>query len=356
MLGAAVEQATAAGSERDALRARVQLLSNYVYRSPTEAEVDAAADEARRAAASLEALGDETGMAEVAITIEYLEFMRGDLGPSFEWASAGLAHALRAGLPRESAQLAADIVHTAAAGPLPFGAFDAHAEDAAALDVGPIATSVALAMRAIAALAAGDPGAFAEQEAAWREIVDGHGLQWLAGAHSLAFGAAELWVDAEAAERRLRDLRDVLAATGDLWWLGTIDASIAATLVRQGQTREFLTLADTYVSADLVPDRDAMIRREILRSHALLLRGSPADAEAAARRGLAHAERSSLALATAEAHLTLERALVARDLADEANVERERALDVLTAKGHRAALEVLGAASASSERSPTGSG
>lgn len=38
LLAKAVEQARAAGSERDALRARIQLLSNRIYRSPTDAE------------------------------------------------------------------------------------------------------------------------------------------------------------------------------------------------------------------------------------------------------------------------------------------------------------------------------
>src|SRR4029450_9063602 len=47
LLSEAVEQARAAGSERDALRASVQLLVNRIYRSPTEAEIESAVIEWR---------------------------------------------------------------------------------------------------------------------------------------------------------------------------------------------------------------------------------------------------------------------------------------------------------------------
>ncbi len=70
LLTEAVEQARAAGSERDALRATVQLLSSRIYRSPTEAEVESAAEQARSAADAFEALADDDGLAETAIALD----------------------------------------------------------------------------------------------------------------------------------------------------------------------------------------------------------------------------------------------------------------------------------------------
>ena len=72
LLVAAVEQARSAGSEAAALRARIQLLANRVYRSPTQPEIEASAIEAHAAAEALRALGDGVGLAEAAIAIEYL--------------------------------------------------------------------------------------------------------------------------------------------------------------------------------------------------------------------------------------------------------------------------------------------
>ena len=64
LLTAAVEQAGSTLSDAAALRAKVQLLANRVYRSPTQPEVEAAASEAHEAAEALQALGDVAGLAE----------------------------------------------------------------------------------------------------------------------------------------------------------------------------------------------------------------------------------------------------------------------------------------------------
>ena len=89
LLAKAVEQSREAGSERDALRATIQLLSNRVFRSPTGAEVDAAVAEAEASADAL-APDDEVGLAEAAIAIEYLEFTRGCIARSHAWTLRAL--------------------------------------------------------------------------------------------------------------------------------------------------------------------------------------------------------------------------------------------------------------------------
>ena len=124
----AAGQSRAAGSERDALRATIQLVSNRVYRSPTDREIDAAVSEAERAVDTLDAMADDVGIAEAAIALEYLEFLRGHMARSHEWALRALRHGLAAGHLRESTQAAADFVATATFGPLPFSRFAETAE------------------------------------------------------------------------------------------------------------------------------------------------------------------------------------------------------------------------------------
>ena len=340
LLSAAVEQARASGSRRDELRARVQLLSNHVYRSPTEAEVRAAAAEAKDAALTLEAMGDDVGLAEAAIAVDYLAWMLGDSEGYREWALRGLRHALVAGQAREGAQGASDLVLAAGMGALPFDAFGPLTDELAVMGAHPLPTSVSLALSAMVALAEGDRSAYAKLESEWHEVLEHHGMPWLEATHALVIAGIETWAgEAERAERRLREARDVLAAVGDIWWVGTLDALLGAALAAQGDDRGFLTLADAFTESDLVPDPDTSARRELIRSHALLLRGSPADAEAAARGGLAIAERGTLPITSAEAYVTLARALEARGLEGDAADARGHAVELLRRKGHRSAVE-----------------
>ena len=67
--------------------------------------------------------GDDVGLAEAAIALDYLEFMRGRVATALEWTYRALKHGLAAGRFREAAQAAADVVGHSAIGPLPFGRF-----------------------------------------------------------------------------------------------------------------------------------------------------------------------------------------------------------------------------------------
>ena len=83
----------------------------------------------------------------------------------------------------------------------------------------PISGSVGHALMAAAALAAGDDPGFGEHEGRWRDVVDRHGLAWLAAAHGMEIAFVETSVGkAEAAERRLREAREFLAPIGNVWW------------------------------------------------------------------------------------------------------------------------------------------
>jgi hypothetical protein len=343
LLEQAIEQARSAGSERDELRATVQLQANRVYRSPTGAEIASAVAESESAAAIFEAAGDEIGLAEAAIALEYLEFVRGRVARQHEWCLLALRHGLAARRPREAAQAAADLVMTAVIGPLPFDRFADTAEASLFPLDGPISASAGHALVALGALGAGDGAAYRHHERRWRAVVDRNGLTWLGAAHALVIANAEIWAgDAEGAERRLHEARDVLAALGDIWWIATLDSSLCMAVAAQDRPREFLRMADAFEATAPVPDRQILIRRDLVRARALQARGAAADAEVAARRGLELAQATDLPLDHADALLTLADALGARGLRADAATARSEALGLLGAKGYRAAVAKLG--------------
>jgi class 3 adenylate cyclase len=337
LLAKAIEQARAAGSERDALRALIQLQSNRVYRSPTEAEIEAALRETLDAADAMRTMGDAVGLAEAAIAIEYLETMLGRGGEAYTWALRALEHGLSAGRLREASQGAADLVYQTAVGPLPF---DRLAEAAAELP-GPeddtIRTSSAYAIRVLADIARADDR-FNEDEERWQEAIERQGLSWLGATHALTIACVETTVGKpEEGERRLREAREVLAGFGDMWWCETIDALLCLAVAAQDRPTEFLRLADAYEQSVQVPDRQTLIRQHMIKARALLLRGSTADAEAAARRSLELAEPTDLVLDHAAALLTLAEILEARGLLADAEHDRRTAAELYRTKGNLAA-------------------
>ncbi|MGE5225956.1 MAG: ATP-binding protein [Planctomycetaceae bacterium] len=343
LLVPAVERSRSAGNEAAALRAAIQLLANRVYRSPTQPEIEAAAIEAHAAADALQALGDDVGLAEAAIAIEYLGWMRGDLEEHREWAMRAVRLGLAAGRPREAAQGVADAVLATALGRITFDTFSEVANELGAIAEHPLTASGSAALRAMAALGAGDTDAFEREERTWREVVERHGLSWLAAAQGLVIASLETWTGRpEAAERRLIEAREVLSAAGDVWWLGTIDPQLCRALAMQDRSREFMAHADAFEAAELVPDRDSLVRRPLLRSGVLLMRGLLADAEDAVRRALAAADGSDLVLTQAESDLMLAAVLEARGRAEDAADARGRALNLLEAKRFQAAIDHLG--------------
>jgi len=343
LLSEAVEQARAAGSERDALRASVQLLVNHIYRSPTEAEIESAVIEARAAADAFEVLDDDVGLAEAALAIYYLQEARGRIAEARAWASRALRRALAAGHPGEATRAAGYLVGYSVVGPLPFDRFGADAEELLSLGE-PISGSVAAALMAVAALAAGDDRGFHEHEERWQDVLDRHGLAWFAATHGLSIALVEISVGkAEAAERRLREAREFLAAIGNIWWVTLADEFLCEAVRAQDRPREFLRLADAFEAAVPLTDRGTLIRRQVLLARTQLLRGSTVEAETAARRSLKLVEPTDMVLDHANALLVLAEVLDARDLRVDAATARSEAIAKLRAKGHLAAVAHLGA-------------
>ena len=199
------------------------------------------------------------------------------------------------------------------------------------------------ALRAMAALGAGDDEAFDRQERAWREVLERHGLSWLGAAQGLVMAALETWTGrAEVAEQRLLEAREVLSAAGDVWWLVTIDPQLCRALAAQDRPREFLTHADAFEASGPVPDRETLVRRPLLRSQVLLMRGCDGRRRGRSSKGDRRGRRIGSHPCVAEADLVLADVLEARGRASEAAASRGSALDLLRAKRFKAALDHLG--------------
>ena len=284
-------------------------------------------------------MDDDVGLAEAAVAISYLEAMRGHVAEAQVWASNALRYALAAGRPREAAQAAGDLLINSAAGPLPFDRFAATARELVATGE-PISGSTGHALMAVAALAAGDAQGFHEHEGRWREVLDGQGLAWLTATHGLSIAYVEISVGkAEAAEGRLREAREFLAAIGNIWWLDIADGFLCEAVGAQDRPREFLRLAD---DLEAFPDREGLIRRQLVLARAHLLRGSAPEAEAAAKRALKLGEPTDIVPEHANALLMLADVLDARGLGEDAATARGEAIAKLRAKGNLAAVARLG--------------
>ena len=341
LLSEAVEQARAVGSERDVLRATVQLLSNRLYRSFTEELIETSVVEARSAAAAFETMGDHVGLAEVALIVTYFEGARGDYVEAQRWAFKTLRHALLAGRTREAIQGAADVLVYAAEGPQPFDQFPQTARDLFAL-AEPISISTGHAFMAIAALAADDEPGFAEHEAQWRMMLDRNGMTWLAATQGLTFANAEILVGrAATAEVRLRQARELLAPYGNIWWVDLVDAALCHAVEAQGRTREFLRLADAFADSARMTEQLLPDRRRV-HARAQLLRGSAPEAEAAARRALKLSKSTDCVYDQVNSLFTLADILDVRGLTNDAVAARNEATEMLRVKGNMAAITYIG--------------
>jgi hypothetical protein len=206
----------------------------------------------------------------------------------------------------------------------------------------PISGSAGHALLMMGSLAAADEAGFREHEQRWREVVERNGLGWLGATHALVIASVETSTgNPDAAERRLRDARDVLVSLGDIWWVATLDSALCTAVAAQEEPQRFLRLADALDVSPPVPDRQILIQHDVVRARALLLRGSAADAEIAARRAVALAESTDLVPDHAEALRMLADALDARGLVDESRTARGDAAELLRAKDNLAAIARL---------------
>jgi hypothetical protein len=339
----AAHLASAAGLERDALRASVQGEANRVYRSRTDADIASASEGVQRAFATFEEAIDEVGMSEAALVVNNLAYVRARCEEAQRWATTAMIHALKAGRPREAMQAAGDLVGMALVGPVPFTRFSTAADELLAVG-SPIADACGYALMAAAGLAAGAEDEFEGHEARRRDVVDRQGLAFLSAAHGMELSFVEIWVGRpESAERRLHEALEFFTRTANVWYESVAEMYLCEAIHAQGRRPEFLRRADAFEASTLMTDRHNLIRRQVVQAWSHLLRGSAVESEASARRALKLLDTTDLLPDRVNALLALADALDARGMGAEAEAARRDAISVLGAKGNLAAADLLGA-------------
>ena len=295
LLRDASREAEATGSEVDGLRIRIQLLALHVYRASPDEQVERAIAECLDLIRRLEAIGDDVGLAQGWVVVEYLRFVRGFLGESTEDALRAVRHAEDAGRAREQVQAGGDAGSYLHVGPSSIPEMEVRSKRL--IDSGnPMLRVSGLAVAANAAVLRGDLEGFDRLDRTRREACEALGLEWTSG-YQTGWQASSLLEagEPERAERAIREAVETMERLGDVWIVASAGWLHARLACERGRLEEATRLYERLEERRTM-DRESRIDREIVRSHLLAFRGQPAEAEAAARDAVALAMDSDMLL------------------------------------------------------------
>jgi class 3 adenylate cyclase len=246
LLMGAVEEAEQAGSRRDAIRIRLQQLALNVYADVSEDEIRHGISEGRALLEELSHFGDDVGLAQGWVVMEYLHWLVGEMANVEEAAGRSLAHAERAGRLREQVQAGGDQATCLILGPLPVSDMRERAEQRRGSANVIVAAGGAAGVAAAAALG-DDPDRYLEAETAWRNAIEAGGLEW-PGAYHAIIGLAMVLLEAGDPDRALTLARagvETMQRLGDVWVLNGGAFIVPIALSRLGATNEAAILAET---------------------------------------------------------------------------------------------------------------
>jgi class 3 adenylate cyclase/tetratricopeptide (TPR) repeat protein len=332
----AAEEAAELGDDVLASRAEIERLHVHFQSQPMR-WVETAVETARAALPTLEAAGDEAGIARAWLVIVGHDYVSGrvrDLTVSLEHA---LRHARRSGARRHVGDLHVLAVRSLVLGPVPVEEALARC-DAIAADGGEEA--VIHGVRASLHAMAG------RTDEARRHYKLGHALleelgrtRLLAVQRYYAVQVELLAGDPAGAERELRLSARTLETMGDTGTLSTVAALLATALHAQDRAEEARTWAER-------SRRDAATIDLVSQVHwrTALALVSPADAVTLAREAVAIAERTEATTLHADALLVLRDVLDAAGRRAEASAAAASAAALYEAKGHVVGLRRAGSA------------
>ena len=182
LLAGAVEEAERLGSRRNAIRIRLQQLALFVYVDVSEAEIRAGIAEGRSLLDELLGFGDDAGLAQGWVAMEYLHWLVGELANIEDAAGLAVAHAERAGRLREQIVAGADQAVSLILGPLPVSKIRERALRSRESTNPIVAAGGEAGVAAAAALA--DSDGYRAAEARWRYAVESGGLEWPGANHA----------------------------------------------------------------------------------------------------------------------------------------------------------------------------
>jgi class 3 adenylate cyclase len=282
LLARAVEEAEAAGSRRDALRVRLQQLALYVYVPLSEEEIRQGIVESHAILDELSGLGDDIGLAQGWIVVDYLHYLVGEMARAEDACERSVAHAERAGRLREQVQAGGDQATSLMTGPRSVTELRARAERMRE-SANPIVAAGGTAAVAFAAALAGDAPGYRKLEAQWRLEVDVGGLEWPGADHAVTLPLAQLEMgDPEAAEALAREGLDTMERLGDVWIMSDQGWILPFAIARQGRSDEAAVLTDAMNERYSPIGVQGRIFRNVVLSQARSARGNRSEALALA--------------------------------------------------------------------------
>jgi class 3 adenylate cyclase len=283
LLARAVEEAEGAGSRRDALRVRLQQLALYVYIPVPEDETRRGIVEGHAILDELGGLGDDVGLAQGWIVVDYLHYLVGEMASAEDACERSVSHAERAGRLREQVQAGGDQATSLMTGPRSVADLR---ERAARMreSANPIVAAGGAAAQAVAAALAGDASGHRAAESHWRHAVEVGGLEWPGADHAVTgLPLAQLEMgNPEAAEALAREGLDTMERLGDVWIMNDQGWILPLAVARQGRSDEAALLADAMEERYSPMGVHGRIFRNVALSQARSSRGNRSEALALA--------------------------------------------------------------------------
>jgi tetratricopeptide (TPR) repeat protein len=335
----AVEAAAEAGDRRLELHARLERAFLLALTDP--AGLEELQHESEQALPELEALGDELGLAKAWRRIADVHWLRGRWDEQERALERAIAHADRAGDPREAAVALMRLPMAILYGPTPVPEAIRRGQEILERR-GDARIVQATALVACAGLH-GMAGRFDEARAQitrGRAIAEELGFRvWLAG-FSLVAGDVEMLADdPAAAELELRRGYEALEGMGERGLLSRVAAELARALEAQGKHAEAERLAGVSEELSASADAAARISLAAVRAQILAREGRLAEAEQRAREAVGGAERTDDWNAQGRVLVDLADVLELAGRHEEAEPVLQQALEVFERKGNVVSAE-----------------
>jgi hypothetical protein len=283
LLAGGLEEAERAGSRRDAIRIRLQQLALYVYVDVTEDRIRAGIAEGRTLLQELAGLGDDVGLAQGWVVIDYLHWLVGEMAAAEEACGRSVAHAMRAGRAREQIQAGGDQATCLLIGPRSREEIRSVGEQRCESPSAVVSAGGEAALAAVAALE-GDRAGYRRAEARFRDAVEGGGLEW-PGAYISMAGLVPVLLEvgeAERAEAIAREGLETMERLGDVWIINSGGWMLPLALQRQGRADEAAVLADALDERYRQMERFGSVVRGVALSGGRAFRGRRDEAMALA--------------------------------------------------------------------------
>jgi class 3 adenylate cyclase/tetratricopeptide (TPR) repeat protein len=340
---AALEEAETLAAEADdavtAANAAILRLFLLEMTDPKRQTVDVVA-EAERLIATLDALGNDLGLARAWRLMGNLHWNHARYGAADDALAHAVEHARRAGAKREEADTLGKYTGSGVYGPAPVEEIERRCDDLLNMSAGTGYDVPALMARAWVRAMQSRFGEARDLIRRSRAIYDDLGLRLRSAFAAETAGGIEMLAgDAVAAEHELRGALDELAQIGDQGFQSTIAAALAHALVEQGRLDE----AEEMVSASELAGAEDDVSTQVLgrsaRARILAARGRYEEAERIARDAVRRSEETDDLNMRGDTLIDLGEVLFAAGERDGFVSAIEHALELYEAKGNSAAVQ-----------------